>query len=767
MGSRPLVLGLVAVGAALAVGQISNQHSVPSAEAAAADTCSNAEFRTGPGALLPNCRAYEQVSPVDKNGGDVVGAGTTFESSPKAMSVANDGAFAMFLSYVEFAGAESGGATGAASYLSQRGDHGWDTEAMIPAATPPTAQRNVRLSSPSLAHSLLLSAGVLRSTPPDAVDKAENMYLRDNRSGIVSPFIAVTAPPPSNTSIRHPVASPDLSHFVFSSAASDVMASPPAGLPDPPTEKLYEKVGGEVRLVSVQPDGTPFADSALPGGASNFFSEPYSTVGAVSKDGRHIFFNTGGSIFRRTDGLTTTLVSPSKSTAVDPLGPMQKDYKFASGDGSVVLFSSHEQLTDDANTGPGRSGSDLYRYDIDADELTDISATPVDGSDGAQVQGVLAASSDADRVYYVALGQVLPGEGIAGEPNLYLWEDDGTADGATRFVATLSAADSSNWFHLTSQWTARATPDGGHITFLSAAAIPGHDNGGAAQVYLYDAEAQNGAGDLTCVSCDADAAAAAGPAAIPLHESLSSAQAWELPRYLSEDGRRVFFNSPDALVTRDTNGEVDAYMWEDGEVSLLSTGQSSRESRFFNASANGDDVFILTGEALVAQDKDDLVDLYDVRVGGGFPAPQSDADCAGDECQGSGAVAPVAGGVGSAVLRGSGDVGPGPRATLSVRGLSGAQRARLAKGRRVGLRVRVSRAGIVRVVVRGRVGGRRRAVAKGSARASGPGSVMVRLRLTAGARRELKRAGAMRLSLAVRGIGAPPRSLSLRLSRAR
>jgi hypothetical protein len=225
----------------------------------------------------------------------------------------------------------------------------------------------------------------------------------------------------------------------------------------------------------------------------------------------------------------------------------------------------------------------------------------------------------------------------------------------------------------------------------------------------------------------------------------------------------VFFNSPDSLVATDSNGEVDAYMWEDGEVSLLSTGQSSRESRFFNASASGDDAFILTGEALVPQDTDDLVDLYDVRVGGGFPAPEPKPDCAGEDCQGSSSGAPGDNLPGSSDWHGNGNLGEPGRLTLSVRRPSRAQVAKLASGRRIGVRVRVTRAAKIRLVVRGKIGKVRSVIARGSKTARRRGTVIVGLRLTPRARRHLRQDRGMRVSLSVRAAGARSTTLSLQL----
>ena len=94
---------------------------------------------------------------------------------------------------------------------------------------------------------------------------------------------------------------------------------------------------------------------------------------------------------------------------------------------------------------------------------------------------------------------------------------------------------------------------------------------------------------------------------------------------------RLFFESQDVLSPADTNGRIqDVYEWEPegvglcnrkgGCLALISSGHYPKDSHFVNASANGDDVFFATREALVPQDKDgDFMDLYDARVEGGIP----------------------------------------------------------------------------------------------------------------------------------------------------
>jgi hypothetical protein len=746
-----LLVSMLALGALVAAGPAQ----------AAPDACPNADLRKGAGVLLPDCRAYEQVSPPDKNGGEVAYR-TDAEGVDvvEANSVAAAGDRAIFASNTEFADAQYGGPVDGTYYIATRTADGWVTAAVVPPVTPSATRVPIVFSAFDLQRSVLSSTALAQTTPPSDPDEVQHVYVRDNVFGVVSPFYEFTPEPVGGFVLYNPVGSRDASHLAFVSSAALTDDEVPSEF----YAKVYERVAGETRLVSVRPDGTS-ADHAFLGSSGNEQEEaPLSLMGAVSSDGRHIFFNDSlyynepKELYRRSDGAVTVSASPSKRSTLDPLGVRTKIFRIASTDGAKVLFTSAQLLTDDANTGPARDGADLYRYDVDADELVDISATP--GGDGARVLGVLGAGDDLDRVYYAASGQV-GGQGSAsGEPNLYLWENDGTPGGSTRFITTLSSSDTLNWQHLDNRWGARVTPDGGSLMFQSSAEIPGHENGGLRQVYLYSADTSQ----LACVSCNPRGDTPLGVASIPSHRGQSGTQRWEHSHVLSNDGTRVFFNTPDALVPRDGNGEIDPYMWEAGELTLLSSGTNGRPSFFYNASDTGDDAFIVTPDALVPNDIDDLSDMYDVRVGGGFPAPATPPSCADDECQGLSPDAPSSGVMGSLRLEGAGNVNAGKRAVLRVKRLTKAQRRRLARGHSISVRIRGGRTSTVRVVLRARLGKSWKVVARGSASSRRARTAGVRLRIGSRAQRRLLAQGSLRLSLTARAPGARPRSLAFRIA---
>ncbi len=372
----------------------------------------------------------------------------------------------------------------------------------------------------------------------------------------------------------------------------------------------------------------------------------------------------------------------------DPGGPQPARYWNASADGSRVFFTSPEALTDDA---PLNSDTKLYMYDTtkpdtDPHNLTLLSVDS-QPDDGADVQGVIGASLDGHYVYFIAIGQLVAGlPSPASFGNLYgvyLWHD-----GVVSYVGGIYTGDT-EWDASTdigfNPVVSRVTPDGKHLLFMSTSGVglTGYDHGtcgsnlpgsGCRELYLYSAVD----GKLSCASCNPSGAAAAGDASTQTRVSGGggSGTTSVVNRAMSDDGRRVFFTSGDALVPQDTNGKLDAYEYDvgSGTVHLLSTGKDPFDSYFMNASPSGDDAFILTRQRLVGWDMNNDYDLYDVRVGGGFPDPPAVAPaCVGGACQGTPNGSPEAAGFGSLLTVGSGNVQPVARKVV-VRSLTRAER---------------------------------------------------------------------------------------------
>ena len=300
-----------------------------------------------------------------------------------------------------------------------------------------------------------------------------------------------------------------------------------------------------------------------------------------------------------------------------------------------------------------------------------------DSADNASVMAIIGSSEDGRRVYFMATNQIIDGEPDPFGVKIYLWHQ-----GVIRFIGGLeSGADArlngpqADTGFLRTMSTARVTPDGRHLLFMSTSDLglrgrggfPGYDHGtrctfdlsGGApcrELYLYRADS----GSLSCASCNPSGATATSDALMMLRvgfgASLPSLQ--NLPRHLTDDGRRVFFTTGEALVPEDANGRLDAYVYDadTASVRLLSSGTEPSDSFFLDASPDGKDAFFVTRSRLVGWDIDDNYDLYDARVGGGFPEPAvMPPACVGSACQGSPERVPAAESNSSALLEGRGD----------------------------------------------------------------------------------------------------------------
>jgi len=681
--------------------------SLPSG--ARADACPNAEFRSGPSEHLPDCRAYEQASPVEKDGADAVTVQPLFPAQSSACEAGETCATAYMNAAAAFGGAAGNELPNA--YISTRGAAGWQTTAV----TPPTAQAPASgTASVGYAFSTDLSQVVLRvpfqQLTQDAPAGVYNLFVRQSNGG----YSLVTATPPAEPPqtgcggcFEHedvPAfagASLDFNHVIFEASDSLVEGAPGGGV-----ENLYETTDEHVRLVGVLPDGAIPPEGATAGGGISVVGERTNELeDAISQNGSDVLFQAladGGApdplqagttqLYDRLDGAATVEVSapapgaePSQcETPKRICDPGSAQYWGASAGGASAFFTSKAALTTRSNTGIPEighaedPGNDLYRYELGSRTLTDL--TPDAGDpDGAEVLGVVGSSVEGSYVYFVAKGELASGA-LSGQPNLYVWHGASEGPGAVKFIATLSAPDSEEELNIeaaragaafpyrsdVADWTkhptesqAYVTPDGRHLAFMSVNRLTGYDNEDQVEpeadheVFEYSAET----GQLVCASCDPSGARPLGSAFIGAKLTERVSTPFHQPRSLSADGSRLFFTSPDPLIAGLAGANAKVFEYEDGQIALISGSGGGSDDVFLDASASGDDVFFATRERLTSADSDELVDVYDARVDGGFSAPSAPAAaCQGSVCQGALDPSPAFGFPASSTLAGAGNL---------------------------------------------------------------------------------------------------------------
>jgi hypothetical protein len=557
------------------------------------------------GAPLPDGRGWEMVSPTDKNGGQV-DPPETIAGGGVYQAAAAGGALT-YSSAASF-GQDPAGASQGSQYVAIRTPEGWQstniTQPMLsgsygsgPVGVP------YQIFSPDLARGLLLNgrhcrdggSGCPVANPPlpgtDAPAGFQNYYLREAggfTALVRSGDLAHSTLPASQFFLTLVGASEDLRHVVLASCAalaSSAVEVPDAGGCDPTAANLYAWDGSDLRQLNLLPGeavGTAGAGLA-------------AAQEAISTDGNRVYFYLGGDLYLR-EGESTV--------QVDEAAAGGGTFQTAAADGSVAYFTR---------------GDHLWRFLAATGEATDI--TPA-----GEVVGVVGASADGATVYYIRLG------------GLQRWKG-----GSTTPVAGL--VDPSNVPPATG--SARVSADGERLVFSSAVPLTGYDNTDQGtgkpvpELYLYEAPTET----LRCISCNPTGARPIGASGIPgavangdLPESFPAYR----PRAMVLGGRRIFFESSDALTLGDTNEQQDVFQWEvegtgdcqkeRGCLALISSGKDPRPSYFLDASTDGSDVYFLTARSLVVGDLG-AYDAYDARVGGGFPVPSKPIPCEGDACQ--------------------------------------------------------------------------------------------------------------------------------------
>ena len=633
-----------------------------------AAACENEAVRTGLSANLPDCRAYEQVTPANKS--SAVQDMATSDTS--AIPSVNGERLALRTLVTLGPTPQLGGSVSVFS----RTAFGWKIASVKPISSG-SAVYKPQIFSPGLTQ-----VGVESST---AYPLSPDLTFQVGVPG--GPFATIAATPREDLK-RHggdqllganagTAAVPAFSHVVFGSTDHTLLYAKPTGT-DEDAYDLYEWTGGDecgsvesdCELVNVTNEGSVIGKCGAVLGAGELFSPDNLLAteyahNTVSTDGSKIFFTApdivggeGEGCYRPRPGTElgpnaprlymrvaetaggqeeSRTVEVSKPEGVE-LEPIEEEmpvyYQAATADGAKVIFLTERALTLEAV----KDDAHLYEYDTKAPEGKRLAL--IFQGNKATTEEVPRATSvfpseDGSVVYFYRNNLTA----------LYRYEEGA---GPPQPIASLinPIGDEAPY----------STPNGEFFLFVSEG-VAGEPRGagygeprgnGHNELYRYD----HADGSVMCVSC--------GPGYVPPNTNATEGTSPGIPGFLSDfftpdltpehivmsaDGSEVFFDSTAALVPQVVDeGVVNVYEWEaDGAGActqslgctyLISQGNNQTNSELIGASLNGSNVFFMTHAQLVPQDTDTSNDIYDARVNGGFPAPVESAACLGDTCLG-------------------------------------------------------------------------------------------------------------------------------------
>jgi hypothetical protein len=157
----------------------------------APESCSNQARRTEQSNTSPDCRAWEMVSPLDKNGGNILGEGET-------TIAAADGNAVLYGSRTGFADFAGSGVVGTTQYISRRSPSGWTPHSVTPTPNPVTVQvffghSSLFLLSDDLRRGVL-DAYDLPYIDGDNLDRA-NLYSEETETRAIRPITQTALTP--------------------------------------------------------------------------------------------------------------------------------------------------------------------------------------------------------------------------------------------------------------------------------------------------------------------------------------------------------------------------------------------------------------------------------------------------------------------------------------------------------------------------------------------------------------------------------------------
>jgi len=598
--------------------------------------CENETLRTAVSARLPDCRAYEQVTPAEKGG-----AQQAFSYSNQVEAgalVGEDGDhLALEQPFVHWGSGQS-------PYFFSRTLGGWQ---MTPGRAQPEAGLDTyapQLVNPDLTR-FAFAAGW-----KTGVQESPNLEFKAGIPG--GPYPTAASVPRAQAELNHGslgwvAASDDFSKLIL--ATTDRTLAGPATATAFGAD-LYEYAEGALRQLNVTTPGATigkcgatvvngFAErtGGSPGQSSDAMGSSRHTI---STDGTRVFFEAVPSascsepphLYMRTGG-----GAPGAQT-VD-IGA----YRFlaANASGTELLLEA-----------PGAETQQILLY-----ATATATAKPLltlHEHHTSNEQSLITISEDFSTIYLQSRAQLTPdsppptgGEHVGGSTDLYRYD---IAAESLHFVV-----QSGSFVDLA------VTPDGRDASWEGL--LPDYYSDGLSprESMLYDG-AHN---FVECVSCASPfnpepslpvaAQIFGNNGVLPTRNGAPKAS------LLAADGHRFFFDTRSTLLPADVDGESpesssqsgttvfwspssDVYEWRangvegcthvQGCLALVSSGRGGYLVQLLGADSSGRDVFFTTQEQLTPNtDTDTSIDIYDARSGGGFPPqPPGPVECEGDAC---------------------------------------------------------------------------------------------------------------------------------------
>jgi len=560
-----VVLVIAALGAALAPSAVAQAEGPP---------CPNEQLRqesnidpaTGQpySAQLPDCRAYELVSPPETGGYPAPATPAVTAAGVREQVLPNGSIY--------FASQTAPAVTGAAEhggyldiFRSRRASSGWETRDL----TPGLGGGPRFLEAVAASGSAILIDTTLALNREDADNP-----LGNPTQGPDLYILREGGEPPVFVSHGELTNTKELEHSPLTFPNSELTAV--GFLSDVPLSHSDPSNGSEECYVW-RDSGTQLAQLTNPaaqehGANCHFYAmaaDGQPIVEDISGDADSgLIFATGDPTLFPSGAYQLSGETPGAAT-VDGLSP----------DGRTVYLTTTDKLDNAATTD---SGADLYAIDLSL-------LTP--GHHAPQEAAVTCVSCDADgdpskpnegSATYV--GQSTDGSHVFFTLGgaLYAYDPMGT----TQKVA--AAAD-----HLEDTTVSQ---NGQYVLAQTSAALSGSDSDGARDLYEFT-ETDGFAPQLITDGASVDDV--------------------YTPVAVSDDGQRVLYDEKASQAP----GVIDE--WSAAKTSQLSPIGATAEYRVMGtAGSDLEDVFLEAHEPLVAQDRNaDTTDIYDARIDGGFPAP--------------------------------------------------------------------------------------------------------------------------------------------------